>query len=109
MCKVQRMVAEVRITLVELNGHLQSIPGRWQPEALVHYHVRYIDGEHLDGVLHSIPDRMHSQPYYLASIHDSCWSVSLASDGYFYPHQVQQVPIGLRYFDGTQDHCSGYY
>ncbi len=108
VCSVHRPVAEVRITLVEMVGHLKSIPGIWQPEALVHFHLQYSDGEHLDGVLHSIPARAHSQPYYLTYIHDNCWSLSTVSDSYFYPRQVQRVPIGLQYFDGTQDRCSGY-
>lgn len=106
-CTVHRPVAEVHITLVEVVAGLQSIPGRWQPEARVHFHLQYSDGEHLEGVMHLFPDRVHSQQYYATFLHDNCWDLS-ESGGYFYPHQVQQVPRGLRYFDETQDRCSGY-
>ncbi len=107
VCRVHRPVVEVRITLVEMVGHLKSIPGIWQPDARVHFHLQYSDGEHLEGVMHLFADRVHSQPYHATYIHDNCWYLP-ASGAYFYPNQMQQVPNGLQYFDGTQDRCSGY-
>lgn len=112
-CNIHRPVTQVRISLVEIDAALKSIPGRWLPEARVHYQVHYSDGERLDSVMELLPDggysqHAHSQPYYSTYIHDTCWSMLLASWG-FYANQVQQVPRGLRYLDdSSQWHCAGY-
>lgn len=112
-CNVHRPGAQVRITLVEIVAAPKSIPGIWLPEARVHYQLQYSDGERLDSMMELFPDggysqHAHSQQYYFTYIHNTCWSMLLASWG-FYPHQVQQVPRGLRYLDDRyQWHCASF-